>query len=56
MNTHRVKGVLSPVLTPLDRTGQTSHARFVRHCRWLVDQGVGLGVFGTNSAANSVTV
>ncbi|MFM0152945.1 dihydrodipicolinate synthase family protein [Paraburkholderia sediminicola] len=51
-----LQGVLSPVLTPFDRTGQPSHERFVRHCRWLLDQGVGLAVFGTNSEANSLTV
>jgi len=28
----------------------------VRHCRWLVDQDVGLAVFGTNSEANSLGV
>ncbi len=28
----------------------------MRHCRWLLDQGVGLAVFGTNSEANSMSV
>ena len=27
-----------------------------RHCRWLLSQGVGLAVFGTNSEANSLSV
>jgi 4-hydroxy-tetrahydrodipicolinate synthase len=30
--------------------------RFVRHCRWLIEQDVGLAVFGTNSEANSLGV
>ncbi|MFM0040524.1 dihydrodipicolinate synthase family protein [Paraburkholderia sediminicola] len=49
-------GVLSPVLTPFNADGSPSPARFVKHCRWLLRQGVGLAVFGTNSEANSLTV
>ncbi|OZI34331.1 dihydrodipicolinate synthase family protein [Bordetella genomosp. 10] len=49
-------GVFSPVLTPFDTQGAISPQRFVKHCRWLVDQGVGLSVFGTNSEANSLSV
>ncbi|HET9224086.1 MAG TPA: dihydrodipicolinate synthase family protein, partial [Roseiflexaceae bacterium] len=30
--------------------------RLARHCRWLLEQGVGLAVFGTNSEANSMSV
>jgi 4-hydroxy-tetrahydrodipicolinate synthase len=30
--------------------------RFAQHCRWLLDSGVGLAVFGTNSEANSLSV
>src|SRR5690606_18696853 len=30
--------------------------RFVRHCKWLVANNVGLAVFGTNSEANSLSV
>lgn len=52
----RLQGVLSPVLTPFEDTGAPSHERFVRHCRWLMEQGVGLAVFGTNSEANSLTL
>ncbi len=32
------------------------HDRYVRHCRWLIEQDVGLAVFGTNSEANSLAV
>ncbi|ALM82440.1 dihydrodipicolinate synthase family protein [Bordetella sp. N] len=49
-------GVFSPVLTPFDKQGATSTQRFIKHCRWLADQGVGLSVFGTNSEANSLSV
>jgi 4-hydroxy-tetrahydrodipicolinate synthase len=30
--------------------------RFIAHCRWLLSQGCGLAVFGTNSEANSLSV
>ncbi|HEX5863510.1 MAG TPA: dihydrodipicolinate synthase family protein [Casimicrobiaceae bacterium] len=52
----RIRGVLSPVVTPFDAELRPDQERFVRHCRWLVDQGVGLAVFGTNSEANSMSV
>jgi 4-hydroxy-tetrahydrodipicolinate synthase len=52
----RIHGVLSPVVTPFDAELRPDRERFVRHCRWLVDQGVGLAVFGTNSEANSMSV
>jgi 4-hydroxy-tetrahydrodipicolinate synthase len=52
----RIKGVLSPVVTPFDAEFRADPRRFIGHCRWLVDQGVGLAVFGTNSEANSMSV
>ncbi len=52
----RVRGVLSPVVTPFDVELRPDVRRFVRHCRWLLAQGVGLAVFGTNSEANSLCV
>ena len=52
----RLRGVLSPVLTPFDAAGLPSSTRFVKHCRWLLRQGVGLAVFGTNSEANSLSL
>ena len=52
----RIRGVLSPVVTPFDAELRPDRERFVRHCRWLVAQGVGLAVFGTNSEANSMSV
>ena len=54
--THRITGVLSPVVTPFKRDLSPDPDRFVHHCRWLVSQNVGLAVFGTNSEANSLSV
>ena len=44
------------MVTPFDAELRPDRERFVRHCRWLVAQGVGLAVFGTNSEANSMSV
>lgn len=52
----RIKGVLSPVLTPFNADYSPATDRFLRHCRWLLDQDVGLAIFGTNSEANSLSV
>jgi 4-hydroxy-tetrahydrodipicolinate synthase len=54
--TDRIRGVLSPVVTPFDRELRPDGMRLARHCRWLLEQGVGLAVFGTNSEANSMSV
>ena len=50
----RISGVLSPVVTPFNDDMSPDAERFVRHCRWLVANNVGLAVFGTNSEANSL--
>jgi 4-hydroxy-tetrahydrodipicolinate synthase len=55
-HTDRLRGVLSPVLTPFDRERRPDGERLLRHCRWLLEQGVGLAVFGTTSEANSMSV
>ncbi|MBC7435118.1 MAG: dihydrodipicolinate synthase family protein [Bdellovibrionales bacterium] len=52
----RLQGVFSPVLTPFKPDYSPDPDRFIRHCRWLLDQEVGLSVFGTNSEANSMSV
>ena len=49
-------GVYSPVLTPFHADLTPDSNRFVRHCRWLLDQEVGLSVFGTNSEATSLSL
>jgi hypothetical protein len=51
----RLKGVLSPVVTPFRYDLSADPERFVRHCQWLLAHGCsGLAVFGTNSEANSL--
>jgi len=52
----RIRGVLSPVVTPFRPDLTPDPERFLRHCRWLLSQDVGLAVFGTNSEANSLSV
>jgi 4-hydroxy-tetrahydrodipicolinate synthase len=52
----RIRGVLSPVVTPFKADLSPDPERFVRQCRWLQSQNVGLAVFGTNSEANSLSV
>jgi len=53
--TQRIKGVLSPVVTPFDQDLNPDAARFIAHCKWLISQGSGLAAFGTNSEANSLS-
>ena len=50
----RITGVLSPVVTPFKADLSPDAERFVRQCKWLVANNVGLAVFGTNSEANSL--
>jgi 4-hydroxy-tetrahydrodipicolinate synthase len=53
---HRLKGVLAPVLTPFTADLAPDVHRFVQHCQWLLSQGVGLAMFGTNSEGNSMSL
>ena len=55
-DSQRIKGVLSPVVTPFKADLSPDPDRFVRQCRWLLSQNVGLAVFGTNSEANSLSI
>jgi 4-hydroxy-tetrahydrodipicolinate synthase len=55
-DSQRIRGVLSPVVTPFKPDLSPDPERFVRQCRWLLSQNVGLAVFGTNSEANSISV
>ncbi|HTH60893.1 MAG TPA: dihydrodipicolinate synthase family protein [Paraburkholderia sp.] len=52
----RPHGVYAPVVTPFTATLLPDAQRYVRHCGWLVSQGVGIAAFGTNSEANSMSV
>ena len=56
VNTMRMTGVLSPVVTPFTDGLAPDPDRLVRHCRWLLQNDVGLAVFGTNSEGNSLAV
>jgi 4-hydroxy-tetrahydrodipicolinate synthase len=49
-------GIYAPVLTPFDKTLKPDAALFVKFCSWILTQGAGLAVFGTNSEANSLSV
>ncbi len=55
-STQRIRGVLSPVVTPFNRDLSPDSARLIAQCRWLLTQNCGLAVFGTNSEANSLSV
>src|SRR4051812_4435868 len=51
----RIKGVLSPVVTPFNADLSPDPQRFIDQCKWLLSQNCGLAVFGTNSEANSLS-
>jgi 4-hydroxy-tetrahydrodipicolinate synthase len=51
-----LRGIYAPVLTPFDAQLAPDVARFIAHCRWLVQNRVGLAIFGTNSEAASMSV
>jgi 4-hydroxy-tetrahydrodipicolinate synthase len=52
----RLRGVIAPVLTPFDQNLEPHLGRFIAHCQWLIDNGAGLAIFGTNSEAASLSV
>ena len=54
--TPRLQGIFSPVLTPFNADYSPAPERYIRHCRWLLAQDVGLAIFGTNSEANSLAL
>jgi len=54
--TERIKGALAPVLTPFNARLEPDVKRYIAHCRWLIDNKVGLAIFGTNSEAASLSV
>lgn len=55
-DSNKIRGVLSPVVTPFDSNLKPDAARLVKHCQWLLANDVDLAVFGTNSEANSLSV
>lgn len=52
---NKIKGVLSPVVTPFKNDLSPDTDRLIAHCRWLLAQNCGLAVFGTTSEANSLS-
>jgi 4-hydroxy-tetrahydrodipicolinate synthase len=52
----RLAGTLAPVLTPFKPDGSPCTSRFIEHCERLLEQDVGIVLFGTNSEAASMTV
>ncbi|QIL79991.1 dihydrodipicolinate synthase family protein [Diaphorobacter sp. HDW4A] len=53
-NTARSTQVFAPALTPFNADLTVNSQAFIDFCRWLISQGAGLAVFGTNSEANSL--
>ena len=53
--TRRFSGVFAPVITPFGEDLSPDAGRLITHCRWMLSQGAGLSVFGTNSEANSLS-
>jgi len=51
-----VSGVFAPVLTPFDAHLKPDRKAYAGFCRWLLGQGAGLAIFGTNSEANSLSL
>ncbi len=49
-------GVFAPVLTPFDAELMPDRKAHAGFCRWLLGQGAGLAIFGTNSEANSLSL
>ncbi len=46
---HKIKGVFSAALTPINQDYSINSQLFLSHCKWLLTQGLdGLGVFGHN--------
>ena len=52
---NRIKGVLSPVVTPFAEDSTVDLARFTAQCKWLQANQIGLAFLGTNSEANSIS-
>ena len=56
MSNSKFSGVLAPVITPF-KDDLTPDAQLLsKHCQWMLSQGAGLAVFGTNSEANSLNI
>ncbi len=56
MQRKQLEGIFSPVITPFNPDYSIDHKKLANQCEWLISQGVGLAVFGTNSEASSLSV
>ncbi|CAB3788174.1 4-hydroxy-tetrahydrodipicolinate synthase [Paraburkholderia caffeinitolerans] len=56
MSAFAVPRVFTPVLTPFNAELAVDIPQLLAFCRWLVGQGAGLALFGTNSEANSLSL
>ncbi|WP_211455302.1 dihydrodipicolinate synthase family protein [Collimonas antrihumi] len=54
--TNALSGVFAPVITPFKADLSPDLSLFVKHAGWLMEQGAGLAIFGTNSEANSLSL
>src|SRR6476619_4045086 len=51
------EGILSAVLTPLDRNLNVDHAHLINHINWLLKRGNnGIGLLGSTGEANSFSI
>jgi len=54
--TNALSGVFAPVITPFKTDLSPDLSLFAKHAGWLMGQGAGLAIFGTNSEANSLSL
>jgi len=54
---HKIKGVFSAALTPINDDLSINKALYLKHCQYLMTQGHdGLAIFGTTGEANSLSI
>ena len=54
---HKINGVFSAALTPINEDYSINLILYLSHCQWLLKQNLtGLGIFGTTGEANSFNV
>ena len=54
---HRIKGVFSAALTPINEDYSINSHLFFSHCKWLLTQGLdGLAIFGTTGEASAFNI
>ena len=54
---HKISGVFSAALTPINEDLTINKDLYLRHCQYLMKQGHdGLAIFGTTGEANSFSI